>query len=186
MSGPAMPVDAERGAFRTDRTPWPGIRPHRTPHHTARRGWGGHVRAGVLALILGAATTAGAVDTPPSDALPDLASIRALIYSGDYEKAAAELGGLATRVRHADVFNLLGYSLRQLKRYDEADRWYREAIYYDPTHRQAIEYQGELFIATGRLDKAKENLVTLKIFCRNGCPELDKLQKAYAEAGGKQ
>ncbi|MBS7544253.1 tetratricopeptide repeat protein [Ancylobacter oerskovii] len=181
-----MPVDAERGAFRTDRTPWPGIRPHRTPHHTARRGWGGHVRAGVLALILGAATTAGAVDTPPSDALPDLASIRALIYSGDYEKAAAELGGLATRVRHADVFNLLGYSLRQLKRYDEADRWYREAIYYDPTHRQAIEYQGELFIATGRLDKAKENLVTLKIFCRNGCPELDKLQKAYAEAGGKQ
>ncbi|MBS7588613.1 tetratricopeptide repeat protein [Ancylobacter defluvii] len=173
-------------AFRPDRTALVRFRSHRTPHPTGGRGWRRLVRGAVLALVVGAASAAGAVDTPPSDALPDLAPIRALIYSGDYEKAASELGDLATRVRHADVFNLLGYSLRNLKRYDEADRWYREALYFDPTHRQAIEYQGELFLAIGRLDKARENLVTLRIFCRTGCPELDTLRKAYAEAGGKE
>ncbi|MBS7534467.1 tetratricopeptide repeat protein [Ancylobacter sonchi] len=173
-------------AFRPDRPSWGPFRPHRPPHRPVGAARRRLVRGVLLALMLGAATAAGAVDTPPSDALPDLAPIRALIYSGDYEKAAAELEVLATRVRHADVFNLLGFSLRNLKRYDEADRWYREALYFDPTHRQAIEYQGELFIATGRLDKARENIVTLKIFCRSGCPELDTLRKAYAGAGGKE
>ncbi|MCB4769791.1 tetratricopeptide repeat protein [Ancylobacter sp. Lp-2] len=182
MSHPFMP----RHAFRPDRSFQRWFRSHRTPHRTGGGGLYGWGRSVLLALMLGVATAAGAVDTPPSDALPDLAPIRALIYSGDYEKAATELQDLATRVRHADVFNLLGFSLRNLKRYDEADRWYREALYFDPTHRQAIEYQGELFIATGRLDKARENIVTLKIFCRSGCPELDTLRKAYAEAGGKE
>ncbi len=137
------------------------------------------------AFIVTAATLASAafaVDTPPSDALPDLAPIRALIYSGDYAKAVAELEPLALKVRHADVFNLLAFSLRNVGRYDEADKWYREALYYNPEHLQAIQYQGELFITTGRLEKAQENIVTLKIFCPKGCAELEKLEKAYAKA----
>lgn len=138
---------------------------------------------GLLALL--GVGTAGAVDTPPSDALPDLAPIRALVYSGDYARAVAELEPLALKVRHADVFNLLAFSLRSLKRYDEADKWYREALYYNPEHRQAIEYQGELFLVTGRLDRAKENIFALKLFCPKGCPELDKLQKAFDEAKAK-
>jgi len=144
-------------------------------------------RAIVAALFLGFAASAGAVDTPPSDDLPDLSAIRALIYSGEYEKAVVQLEDLSGKVRHADVFNLLGFSLRNVGRYKEADKWYREALYYDPTHRQAIEYQGELFLTTGQLDKAQENITTLKIFCLPaGCPELTKLQKAYDEAMGKK
>ena len=137
------------------------------------------LRALVLAASLFYAGASGAVDTPPSDQLPDLAPIRALVYSGEYAKAAAELAQLAAKVRHADIFNLLGFSLRNIGRYEEADKWYREALYYNPEHRQAIEYQGELFITTGRLDKARENIVTLKIFCPTGCPELEKLEKSY-------
>ncbi|MFT0861363.1 tetratricopeptide repeat protein [Ancylobacter sp. G4_0304] len=144
---------------------------------TARR-----LRALLAAALLLGAGAAGAVDTPPSDALPDLAPIRALIYSGEYEKAAAELETLSKTVRHADVFNLLGFSLRHIGRYEEADKWYREALYYNPEHLQAIEYQGELFLQTGRLEKARENIVTLKIFCPKGCAELEKLEKAYAKA----
>lgn len=136
-----------------------------------------------VAGLLAVASTAYAVDTPPSDELPDLSPIRALIYSGDYAKAAAELEQLATKVRHADVFNLLGFSLRNIGRYEEADKWYREALYYDPAHRQAIEYQGELYLTTGRLDKAQENIEALKIFCLPaGCPELTKLEAAYRAA----
>jgi len=141
----------------------------------------------IAALFVGFAASAGAVDTPPSDDLPDLSAIRALIYSGEYEKAVVQLEELSGKVRHADVFNLLGFSLRNVGRYKEADRWYREALYYDPTHRQAIEYQGELFLTTGQLDKAQENITTLKIFCLPaGCSELTKLQKAYDDALAKQ
>lgn len=140
------------------------------------------LRCALIATTVTLAGTALAVDSPPSDALPDLAPMRALIYSGDYAKAVAELEPLALKVRHADVFNLLAFSLRNVGRYDEADKWYREALYYNPEHLQAIEYQGELFITTGRLDKAQENIVTLKIFCPKGCVELEKLEKAYAKA----
>ncbi len=138
------------------------------------------LRATCVAGLLTVMSAAYAVDTPPSDALPDLAPVRALIYSGEYAKAAAELEQLATKVRHADVFNLLGFSLRHIGRYEEADKWYREALYYDTTHRQAIEYQGELYLTTGKLDKAQENIEALKIFCLPaGCPDRTKLEAAY-------
>lgn len=138
--------------------------------------------AGVMAVAgwLGAAE---AVDTPPSDDLPDLSAVRARIYAGEFEKAAEELEELQKTVRHADIFNLLGFSLRSIDRFEEADRWYREALYFDPEHRQALEYQGELFIKTGQLDKAEENLTTLKILCHpDGCPEFDQLKVAIDKA----
>lgn len=137
-------------------------------------------------VFVGFAGVASAVDTPPSDELPDLSAIRAQIYSGEFEKAVAGLEEVQKTVRHADVFNLLGFSLRNLGRYEEADRWYREALYFDPEHRQAIEYQGELFIKTGQLDKAQDNLTTLKLLCHpDGCPEFDKLNAALDQARPK-
>lgn len=70
---------------------------------------------------------------------------------------------------------------------DDARAAHREALYYDPAHRQAIEYQGELYLVTGRLDKAQENIEALKIFCLPaGCPEFTKLEAAYqARVQGK-
>jgi Flp pilus assembly protein TadD len=145
-----------------------------------RRGKLHWLAVAVFAVWAGAAP---AVDTPPSDELPDLSAIRAQIYSGEYEKAVAGLDEIQKTVRHADVFNLLGFSLRNLGRYEEADRWYREAIYFNPEHRQAIEYQGELFVKTGQLDKAQENLTTLKLLCHpKGCPEFDKLNAVLGQA----
>lgn len=131
-------------------------------------------------LWLLAATAAGAVDTPPSDDLPDLSAIRAQIYSGDYDAALAELTPLSDRVKHADIYNLLGYTTRQLGRYDEAGRWYREALFYDPAHRPALEYQGELFLTLGDLPAAQANLDMLALFCPQGCAERDTLAAAIA------
>lgn len=133
----------------------------------------------VVAALLSA--PARAVDTPPSSDLPDLSQIRAQIYSGNYEPAIAALLNLAKSVKHADVYNLLGFSLRSVKRYDEAARWYKEALYYDPTHRAAIEYQGELFIATGDLEAAQANVGLLKLLCPQGCKELDTLSAALTK-----
>jgi Flp pilus assembly protein TadD len=140
--------------------------------------------AAALALVgsLAIGGSALAVDTPPSTDLPDLSAIRAQIYSGEYEAAVEALTKLTDEVRHADLYNLLGFSLRNLARYDEAARWYREALYYDPTHRPAIEYQGELFIAVGDLEGARSNIQLLTLLCPKGCSELDALKKAVAEA----
>ncbi|WP_454915237.1 tetratricopeptide repeat protein [Xanthobacter sediminis] len=143
-------------------------------------------RLGGLALCaaLAVAGPATAMDTAPSTDLPDLSESRAAIYAGDYERALALLLPLTESVRHADLYNLLGFATRNLKRYDEAARWYKEALFYDPGHRPALEYQGELFIATGDFQRAGKNLELLRLLCfPNGCEEQDRLTKALTAAG---
>lgn len=134
----------------------------------------------VAALVAVVAGPAGAVDTPPSTDLPDLSAIRAQIYSGEYEPAIAALTALTDTVRHADLYNLLGYANRRIARYDAADRWYREALFYDPTHRPALEYQGELFLALGDRARAEGNLKLLTLLCPRDCPEREALAAALA------
>ncbi|WP_212745103.1 tetratricopeptide repeat protein [Hydrogenophaga sp. 2FB] len=123
----------------------------------------------------------GAAGAPPSSELPDLSAVRAKVYAGEYAKAVAQLTALTHTVQHAEVYNLLGYSLRQLKRYDEAGRWYREALLYDPEHRPALEYQGELFLALGDVANARKNLRYLELLCTTRpCAEYELLKKAIA------
>lgn len=163
--------------------------PHREGHavlaRVAIRNRPGHALRALLpaACLLTTIGWAFAADTAPATDLPDLSAVRARIYAGDYETAAAELGALTATVRHADLYNLLGFSLRKLKRFDEAARWYKEALFYDPTHRPALEYQGELFIETGNLEKARNNLKLLQLLCHPaGCEEVRKLEAALAAA----
>ncbi len=123
----------------------------------------------------------GAAGAPPSSDLPDLSAVRAKVYAGEYAKAVEQLTQLTKTVQHAEVYNLLGYSLRQLKRYDEAGRWYNEALLYDPEHRPALEYQGELFLALGQVDAARKNLRYLELLCTTKpCAEYELLKKAIA------
>lgn len=139
-----------------------------------------------LALLaaLAWAAPAHAVAAAPSDDLPDLAAEKALIYSGEYEKAISRLEARARQVRHAEIYNLLGYSQRQLRRYDAAARSYQEALFFDGSYRPALQYQGELFIATGDFDGARRNLAYLRILCgAQGCAEYQRLSEALAQAG---
>ncbi|MFG1477945.1 tetratricopeptide repeat protein [Xanthobacter sp. V4C-4] len=124
------------------------------------------------------------MDTAPSTDLPDLSESRAAIYAGDYERALTLLLPLTQTVRHADLYNLLGFATRNLKRYDEAARWYKEALFYDPGHRPALEYQGELFIAIGDFTRAGKNLELLRLLCfPDGCEEQGRLEAALIAAG---
>ena len=140
-------------------------------------------RALAAAWLLATIGGALAADTAPATDLPDLSAVRARIYAGDYGTAAAELGALTVTVRHADLYNLLGFSLRKLKRFDESARWYREALFYDPTHRPALEYQGELFVEMGDIAKARNNIKLLRLLCHPaGCEEVRKLEAFVAAA----
>lgn len=142
--------------------------------------------AALLALLAATASPALAMDTAPSTDLPDLSESRAALYAGDYERALALLEPLTATVRHADLYNLLGFANRNLKRYDVAARWYKEALFYDPGHRPAIEYQGELYIEIGDFKRAEKNLELLRLLCfPSGCDEHQKLRNALVNAGRK-
>jgi tetratricopeptide (TPR) repeat protein len=88
-------------------------------------------------------------------------------------------------VQNADVYNLLGFSLRNGGDYQSAYTFYRKALEFDPEHKGALEYLGELYVKTGEVTKAQENVVRLKQLCPQGCEELEDLEKAIAEAQPK-
>lgn len=137
------------------------------------------MRRWLIAAVAAAPLALGAAGAPPSSDLPDLSAVRAQVYAGQYEKAVERLTALTRTVQHAEVYNLLGYSLRQQKRYEEAGRWYREALLYDPGHLPALEYQGELFLAIGDVEGARKNLRYLELLCtKKSCAEYEVLKKA--------
>jgi len=139
-----------------------------------------------LALLGGfCATGALAVDNVTSSDAPDLASVRAKIKAQDYKAAIEELTPMLTSNQHADVYNLMGFSLRKTGDYKQAYTFYRKALDFDPEHKGALEYLGELYVETGQIDKAKENEARLKSLCPSGCEELADLQKAIGSASAK-
>src|SRR5437764_15301309 len=137
------------------------------------------------ALLVGvslAATGALAVDNVTSRDAPDLISVRAKIKAKDYKAALAELTPMLETNQHADVYNLMGFSLRKTGEYKQAYTFYRKALDFDPQHKGALEYLGELYVETGEVDKAKQNLVQLRTLCPSGCEELADLEQAIGQA----
>jgi tetratricopeptide (TPR) repeat protein len=141
----------------------------------------------VLSLVAAcvAAPGARAVDIVTSRDLPNLASVRANIKAKDFKAALAELTPMLETHQHADVYNLMGFSLRKTGDYQQAYTFYRKALEFDPEHKGALEYLGELYVETGQIDKAKENLAVLKRLCPSGCEELADLEQAIAAASPK-
>ncbi|TPN64274.1 tetratricopeptide repeat protein, partial [Mesorhizobium sp. B1-1-5] len=52
------------------------------------------------------------------------------------------------------------------------------ALELQPDHKAAHEYLGELYVETGDMDKAKEQLASLEKLCPAGCDELSDLRQA--------
>lgn len=135
------------------------------------------------AWLIAAALPALAVDTETTPATPDLTVIRARIEAKDFKAAIAGLNVMVEQgERHADVYNLLGYSLRKSGDPKTALTYYCKALDFDPDHKGALEYLGELYVEMGEMAKAEENRARLAQLCPEGCEELDDLVKAMAEA----
>jgi cytochrome c-type biogenesis protein CcmH/NrfG len=123
-------------------------------------------------------TSAYAVDNMSSTDAPDLTSVRAKIKAKDYTAALAELRDLAEDVQQADVYNLLGFTLRKTGDYKTSLTYYTKALELQPDHKAAREYLGELYVETAKMEKAKEQLAILTKLCPGGCEEREDLQKA--------
>jgi cytochrome c-type biogenesis protein CcmH/NrfG len=121
-----------------------------------------------------------AVDNMSSTDAPDLTSVRAKIKAKDYTAALAELRDLAEDTQQADVYNLLGFTLRKTGDFKTSLTYYTKALELQPDHKAAREYLGELYVETGNLAKAKEQLTILAKLCPSGCEEREDLQKAIS------
>jgi cytochrome c-type biogenesis protein CcmH/NrfG len=121
-----------------------------------------------------------AVDNMSSTDAPDLTSVRAKIKAKDYTAALAELRDLAEDTQQADVYNLLGFTLRKTGDFKTSLTYYTKALELQPDHKAAREYLGELYVETGNLAKAQEQLAILAKLCPNGCEEREDLQKAIS------
>lgn len=119
-----------------------------------------------------------AVDNMSSSDAPDLTSVRAKIEANDNAGALAELRNLAEDTQQADVYNLLGFTLRKTGDFKTSLTYYTKALELQPDHKAAREYLGELYVETGNIDKAKEQLAVLAKLCPGGCEEREDLEKA--------
>lgn len=134
--------------------------------------------AAIAAASMLLATGAFAVDTVISKDAPDLTSVRAKIKAKDFKAAIAELTPILATHQHADVYNLMGFSLRKSGDVPQAATFYSKALDFDPSHKGALEYQGEMYVELGQIDKAKANLAKLATLCPQGCEEREDLEKA--------
>lgn len=136
--------------------------------------------AASLAMALSTAMPAFAVDNMDANTPVDLTSVRAKIAAKDYKGALAELRDLAEDNQQADVYNLLGFTLRKTGDFKTSLTYYTKALELEPDHKGAHEYLGELYVETGNMPKAQEQLAALTKLCPNGCEELDDLKAAIA------
>lgn len=145
-----------------------------------------------VALLAMLAIAGGTISAPPAFAVdtitsldaPDLTSVRAKIKAKDWPGALAELTTIADTAQHADVYNLLGFVNRNMGAHKTALTFYQKALDYDPNHKGAHEYLGELFVKVGNMTKAHEHEVVLARLCPKGCEELEDLRKAIASGPG--
>ena len=74
----------------------------------------------------------------------------------------------------ADTLNYLGFTTRKLGDYEKGEEFYLQGLQIEPNHNGINEYLGELYIATNRMDLAKERLNVLK---RCNCKEYKQLKE---------
>jgi tetratricopeptide (TPR) repeat protein len=135
---------------------------------------------GLGLALMPALTSSGAfaVDDDTGASSVDLSSVRAKIKAADYAGALQELRQLAEDNQQADVYNLMGYALRKSGDYETSLSYYNRALQLQPDFKAAREYLGELYVETGHIAKAKEQLDALTRLCPSGCEEREDLEKA--------
>ncbi len=123
-----------------------------------------------------------AADTgPPPEVIkktnPTYAEAKTLVKSKKFDKAVVMLEELLKDSKNSsnpDILNDYAYSLRNLKQYDKAQKFYLAALKSNPKHAGPNEYLGELYLQTKRPEEAKKILEVLKT-CN--CEEYKELKE---------
>ena len=105
------------------------------------------------------------------------------IYKNQFEKGIKTLKSIENAkpfgYSKADLYNYLGFASRKLPQpnYVEAEKYYLKALSFDSKHIGALEYLGELYVETGRLDLAKSKLSELLTLVGKDSEEYKNLEK---------
>jgi tetratricopeptide (TPR) repeat protein len=124
---------------------------------------------GLVLLAMVAPLRAWAVDTQTNVGDIDLTSVRQKVKAKDWKAAIEELKPIIAKVDNADAYNLYAFSLRNTGDYKQAFTFYGKALDFDPDHKGAREYLGELYVMTDNMPKAREQLAILEKLCPSGC-----------------
>ena len=109
-----------------------------------------------------------------------------MIDKGQYSKAQKILKNYTkSEPEDPDGWTLLAFTYRKLEKFTESEESYLKALNLEPDNKSALEYQGELFIETNRIDLAKANIKKLQNLCPNSCEELEKLQSYLLDKSSK-
>ena len=73
-----------------------------------------------------------------------------------------------------NTLNYLGFTTRKLGDYENGEKYYLQGLKIEPNHVGINEYLGELYVATNRLNLAKERL---KILENCNCKEYTQLKE---------
>ena len=73
-----------------------------------------------------------------------------------------------------DTLNYLGFTTRKLGDYENGEKFYLQGLALDPNHIGINEYLGELYVATNRIDLAKERL---EVLAKCNCDEYSELKQ---------
>lgn len=139
----------------------------------------------IFAVLAGPVMAAGTSDGSSSEtaAISGYGEAKALVDEGNFAAALPALVRLTqAEPENADAWNLLGFTYRKLGQMEDSSKAYLTVLSINPNHKGALEYQGELFISTGKIDLAKGNLAKLKKLC-GSCEETEDLEQALKAAG---
>ena len=118
-------------------------------------------------LAFSAGTNNSASDDQDASITKDFNNAKKLIYSKKYEKALDILISLEDKqpigFSKADLYNYLGFATRKKNNpnYEDAEKYYLLALSINANHIGALEYLGELYFETNRLEQAEELLIKL-------------------------
>ena len=118
-------------------------------------------------LAFSAGTNNSASDDQDASITKDFNNAKKLIYSKKYEKALDILISLENKqpigFSKADLYNYLGFATRKKNNpnYEDAEKYYLLALSINANHIGALEYLGELYFETNRLEQAEELLIKL-------------------------
>ncbi len=92
-----------------------------------------------------------------------------------YEKALKLLiKSNKKKPNQANTLNYLGFATRKLGDYEQGEKYYLQGLKIEPNHKGINEYLGELYVATNRMELAKERLNVLK---NCNCEEYKELKE---------
>lgn len=138
---------------------------------------------GFFSVLAAPAFSAGTSDGSSDTTEASYAEAKAMVDAGNYAAALPALLRITQDdATNADAWNLLGFTHRMLGHVAESSAAYLVVLQINPDHLGALEYQGELFLQTGKPDLAKANLEKLKGLCGT-CEQSEDLEKAITAAG---